>query len=48
MYLRFIGRTIYYIKSKESYKLQTVPQVGKIMHFAKCLEFLVFEAGWKC
>ena len=30
------------------HKLQTVPQVGKIFHFGKCLEFAAFKAGWKC
>ena len=39
---------MYYIRLKQTYKLQTVPQVGKIIHFAKCLEFAAFKAGWKC
>ena len=38
----------YIIRLKQIYKLQTVPQVGKIIHFAKCLEFAAFKAGWNC
>ena len=45
MYLIFIGRSIYYVGLKRTYKLQTVPQVGKIIHVAKCLEFAAFKAG---
>ena len=48
MYLIFIGRSIYYIELKQTCKLQTVPQVGKIIHFAKCLEFAAFKDGGKC
>ena len=33
---------------KQTYKLQTAPQVGKIIHFAKCLEFVASKAGGKC
>ena len=33
---------------KLTYKLQTVLKVGKIIHFAKCLEFSAFKAGWEC
>ena len=35
----FIGRSIYYIELKQTYTLQTLPQVDKIVHFAKHLEF---------
>ena len=31
-----------------NYKLQTVPLVGKIIHFAKCLKSAAFKAGGKC
>ena len=30
---------------KQTYKLQTVPQMGKMVHFDKRLEFPVFKAG---
>ena len=43
--LILIGKSIYYIGLKQTYILQTVPQVGKIVHFAKCLEFAAFKAG---
>ena len=39
---------MYYIGLKQTYTLQTVLQVGKIVHFAKCLEFAAFKAGWEC
>ena len=35
---------MYYIGLKQTYTLQTVPQVGKIVHLAKCLEFAAFKA----
>ena len=37
-----------YVGLKQTYKLQIVPQVGKIFHFAKCLEFATFKADGKC
>ena len=40
-----IGRSNYYTGLKQTYILQIVPQVGKIVHFAKCLEFAAFETG---
>ena len=43
--LILIGRSMYYIGLKQTYTLQTVSQVGKIVHFAKCLEFAAFKAG---
>ena len=36
---------MYYKGLKQTYTLQAVPQVGKIVHFAKCLEFAAFKAG---
>ena len=45
IYLILIGRSIYYIGLKQTYILQAVPQVGKIVHFVKCLEFAAFKAG---
>ena len=39
---------MYYVGLKQTYKLQTVPKVGKIIHFAKCLEFAAFKAGGQC
>ena len=45
IYLILIGRSIYYIGLKQTYTLETVLQVGKIVHFAKCLEFAAFKAG---
>ena len=48
IYYIFIGRCIYYIGLTQTYKLQTVPQVCKIIHFAKCLEFAAFKDGGKC
>ena len=39
---------MYYIGLKQTYTLQTVLQVGKIVHFAKCLEFAAFKVGWEC
>ena len=39
-----VGKSIYYIELKQAYTLQTVPQVGKIVHFEKCLEFAAFKA----
>ena len=36
---------MYYIGLEQTYTLQTVPQVGKIVHLAKCLEFAAFKAG---
>ena len=37
MYIYIIGLT-------QTYKFQTVPQVGKITHFVKCLELAAFKA----
>ena len=45
IYLILIGRSICYIGLKQTYTLQTVPQVGIIVHFAKCLEFAAFKTG---
>ena len=45
IYLILIGRSMYYIGLKQPYTLQTIPQVDKIVHFAKCLEFAAFKAG---
>ena len=36
------------MRLKQTCKLQTVPQVGKIIHLARCLEFGAFRAGSKC
>ena len=44
-YLILTGRNIYYIGLRQTYTPQTVPQVGKIVHFAKCLEFAAFKSG---
>ena len=39
---------MYYIGLKQTYTLQTIPQLGKIVHFTKCLEFAAFKAGGEC
>ena len=45
IYLILIGRRIYYIGLEQPYTVQTVLKVGKIVYFAKCLEFAAFKAG---
>ena len=36
---------MYYIRLKQTYKLQNVQQVDKIIHFVKCLKFPASKLG---